>query len=100
MRIYPPIFKIPGLQQKAGAAHELKPLSIPPVTSGDLRDPVFTPGSLGLTCNRGQDSVDLGPHGEEVAVEVPKAHTQGAGHCIQCGWVAARGGGEKLLGAQ
>ena len=49
--IYLPIFEIPGLQQKAGTAHELKPLSIPPVASGNLRDPVFVPGSLGLTCN-------------------------------------------------
>ena len=51
MRIYLPIFEIPGPQQKAGAAHELKPLSIPPVASGNLRDPVFVPGSLGLTHN-------------------------------------------------
>ena len=50
-RIYLPIFEIPGLRQKAGAAHELKPLSIPPVASGNLRDPVFVPGSLGLTRN-------------------------------------------------
>ena len=55
MRIYLPIFEIPGPRQKAGAAHKLKPLSIPPITSGNLRDLVFTPGSLGLTRNR-QDS--------------------------------------------
>ena len=51
-RIHLPIFEIPGLRQKAGAAHELKPLSIPPVTSRNLRDPVFAPGSLGLTHNK------------------------------------------------
>ena len=44
--------EIPGLRQKAGAAHELKPLSIPLVTSGNLRDSVFVPGSLGLIRNR------------------------------------------------
>ena len=49
--IYLPLSEIPGPQQKAGAVHELKPLSIPPVTSGNLRDPVFMPGSLGLTRN-------------------------------------------------
>ena len=43
--------EIPGPQQKAGAAHELKPLSIPLVTSGNLQDSVFAPGSLGLTRN-------------------------------------------------
>ena len=53
MHIYLPLSEIPGLRQKAGTAHELKPLSIPPVTSGNLRDPVFAPGSLGLTRNRG-----------------------------------------------
>ena len=47
------IFEIPGPQQKAGAAHELNPLSIPPVASGNLQDPVFVPGSLGLTRNIG-----------------------------------------------
>ena len=47
----PICLEIPGLRQKAGAAHELKPLSIPPVTSGNLWDLVFTPGSLGLTRN-------------------------------------------------
>ena len=47
----PAIFEIPGLQQKAGAAHELKPLSIPPVASRNLQDPIFTLGSLGLTRN-------------------------------------------------
>ena len=52
-RIYLPLSKIPGPRQKAGAAHELKPLSIPPVTSGNLRDPVFEPGSLGSTRNTG-----------------------------------------------
>ena len=52
MRIYLPIFKIPGPQQKAGAAHELKPLSIPSITSGNLQDPVFAPGGLGLIRNR------------------------------------------------
>ena len=51
MRIYLPIFETPGPRQKAGAAHELKPLPIPPITSGNLRDPVFTPGGLGLICN-------------------------------------------------
>ena len=50
-RIYLPIFEIPGLRQKAGAVHELKPLSIPPIAPGNLRDPVFAPGSLGLTRN-------------------------------------------------
>ena len=45
MRIYLPIFEMPGPQQKAGAAHELKPLSIPPISSGNLRDPVFAPGN-------------------------------------------------------
>ena len=50
-RIYLPLSEIPGPQQKASAVHELKPLSIPPVTSGNLRDPVFAPGSLGLTHN-------------------------------------------------
>ena len=50
-RIYLPLSEIPGPRQKAGAAHELKPLSIPPVVSGNLRDPVFAPGSLGLTRN-------------------------------------------------
>ena len=49
--IYLPIFEIPGPRQKAGAAHELKPLSIPPVTSRNLQDPVFAPGGLGLTRN-------------------------------------------------
>ena len=49
--IYLPIFEIPGPQQKACAAHELKPLSIPPIASGTLRDPVFVPGSLSLTRN-------------------------------------------------
>ena len=43
--------EIPGPRQKAGAAHELKPLSIPLITSGNLRDPVFALGSLGLTRN-------------------------------------------------
>ena len=51
MHIYLPLSEIPGPRQKAGAVHELKPLSIPPVTSGNLRDPVFAPGSLGLICN-------------------------------------------------
>ena len=46
-----PSLEIPGPRQKAGAAHELKPLSIPLVTSGNLRDSVFVPGSLGLTHN-------------------------------------------------
>ena len=50
-RIYLPLSEIPGPQQKAGTAHELKPLSIPPVASGNLRDLVFAPGSLGLTHN-------------------------------------------------
>ena len=50
-RIYLPLSEIPGPRQKAGAAHKLKPLSIPPVTSGNLRDLVFAPGSLGLTRN-------------------------------------------------
>ena len=36
MRIYPPVFEIPGPRQKAGAAHKLMPLSIPPVTSRNL----------------------------------------------------------------
>ena len=49
--IYLHIFEIPGPQQKAGAAHELKPLSIPPVTSRNLWDLIFTSGSLGLTHN-------------------------------------------------
>ena len=49
--IYLPLSEIPGPRQKAGAAHELKPLSIPPIASGNLRDPVFAPGSLGLTRN-------------------------------------------------
>ena len=52
MHIYLPLSEIPGPRQKAGAAHELKPLSIPPVASGNLRDPVFAPGSLGLTHNK------------------------------------------------
>ena len=43
--------EIPGPRQKAGTAHELKPLSIPPVTSGNLQDLVFVPGSLGLIRN-------------------------------------------------
>ena len=43
--------EIPGPRQKAGAAYELKPLSIPLVTSGNLRDSVFVPGSLGLIRN-------------------------------------------------
>ena len=51
-RIYLPLSEIPGLRQKASTAHELKPLSIPPVASRNLRDPVFAPGSLGLTRNR------------------------------------------------
>ena len=51
MCIYLHIFKIPGPQQKASAVHKLKPLSIPPVTSGNLRDPIFASGSLGLTHN-------------------------------------------------
>ena len=41
MHIYLHISEIPGPQQKAGAAHELKPLSIPPVTSRNLRDPAY-----------------------------------------------------------
>ena len=53
MCIYPPIFERPGPRQKAGTVHELKPLSIPPITSGNLQGPVFTPGSLGLTRNKG-----------------------------------------------
>ena len=55
-RIYLPLSEIPGPRQKAGAAHELKPLSLPPVTSGNLRDPVFAPGSLGLTRNKPGES--------------------------------------------
>ena len=51
MHISLPLSEIPGPRQKAGAAHELKPLYIPPVTSGNLRDPVFALGSLGLTRN-------------------------------------------------
>ena len=51
MHIYLPIFKIPGPRQKAGAAHKLKPLSIPPVASENLQDLVLALGSLGLTRN-------------------------------------------------
>ena len=43
--------EIPGPRQKAGAVHELKPLSIPLVTSGNLRDSVIVLGSLGLIRN-------------------------------------------------
>ena len=42
---------------------------------------------------RGRDGVDLGPHGEGAAAAVPEVRAWGAGHCFQCGWVAARGGG-------
>ena len=50
-RIYLHMFEIPGPQQKAGTGHELKPLSIPPVTSGNLQDLIFALGSIGLTHN-------------------------------------------------
>ena len=46
-----PVSKIPGLWQKASAVHELKPLSRPPITSGNLWDPIYMSGSLGLTHN-------------------------------------------------
>ena len=49
---------------------------------------------------RGRDHVDLGPHGEEAAVELPNVRARDAGHQVQCGRVAACGGGELRLGAQ
>ena len=45
------IFEIPGLWQKASTVHKLKPLSIPPIASRNLWDPIFALGSLGLICN-------------------------------------------------
>ena len=59
-RIYLHISEIPGPQQKAGTAHELKPLSIPPVASGNLQDPVFALGGLGLTHNSPEDPLARG----------------------------------------
>ena len=49
--LYLLVLKIPGLQQKAGTVHELKPLSRPPIASGNLQDPIYMLASLGLTHN-------------------------------------------------
>ena len=70
--IYLPLSEIPGPRQKAGAAHELKPLSIPPVVSRNLQDPVFAPCSLGLTRNKVAISL-LVPE-RVVPVEIPAPH--------------------------